>query len=142
VIILSTDSNRLRCTGQKHQTSRPEEDVMKRFAIVTAVIITGCLTATLYAGFAYAGPTDDPGIQQREQNQERRIQQGIKSGELTPREAGRLEAQQARISQREERMKADGKLTKAERRVLHHDQNAASRNIYRKKHNNRTAAVQ
>jgi hypothetical protein len=115
---------------------------MKQLAIAAAVIITACLTATLYAGFAYAGPTDDPRIQQREQNQQQRIQQGVQTGALTPREAGRLETQQARIVQREERMKADGVLTKGERKVLTHEQNKASRNIYRKKHNARAVNVQ
>ena len=66
-------------------------------------------------------------------------QLGVQSGALTPKEAGRLEAQQARIAQEEARMKADGNLTKAERAKLTHDQNRASKAIYRKKHNNRTA---
>lgn len=115
---------------------------MKRIALAAVVTITGCLAATLYAGIVYAGPTDDPRIQQREQNQEQRIQQGVQNGQLTPREAGRLEAQQARIAQNEGRMKADGKLTRAERRKLTREQNRASKNIYRKKHNERKAAVQ
>lgn len=93
------------------------------------------------AGGALAG-TNDPGIQQREVNQENRIDQGVASGRLTPKEAGRLDAQQARIQQREARMKADGNLTAAERRRLTRQQNRASRNIYRLKHNNRTANVQ
>ena len=71
-----------------------------------------------------------------------KVEQGIKSGQLTPKEAGRLEAQQARIQQSEERMKSDGNLTAGERKRLTREQNRASRNIYRKKHNNRTASVQ
>ena len=110
---------------------------MKRIATAVSVTISACFAATLFAGIVYAGPTDAPRIQQREQNQENRIQQGIKSGQLTPREAGRLEAQQARIAQDEARMKADGALTRAERKKLHREQDRASRNIYRKKHNAR-----
>ncbi len=90
------------------------------------------------AGTALAG-VNDPVIGQREANQEARIDQGIKSGQLTPKEAGRLEAQQTRIQQREERMKSDGRLTAGERKRLTRQQNRASRNIYRLKHNNRTA---
>ncbi len=86
--------------------------------------------------------TNDPVIQQREQNQQQRLDQGVQSGQLTPHEAGRLEAQQARIQQREARMKADGNLTARERAKLTRQQDRASRNIYRKKHNNRQAAVQ
>ncbi len=114
---------------------------MKPITIAAAVIITACFSATLYAGFAYAVPTDNPRIQQRELNREQRIQQGIRSGEVTPREAGRLEGQQARIKQDEARMKADGTLTTAERKKLTREQNHASRNIYRKKHNERHTAV-
>jgi hypothetical protein len=115
---------------------------MKHIAIAVAVTITACLTASLHAGTVHAGSIDDPGILQREQNQQQRIQQGVKSGELTPREAGRMESQQARITQNEERMKADGTLTRAERKKLTHQQNRASRNVYRKKHNERSVAVQ
>lgn len=102
-----------------------------------------CITvaAALFTGSAFAG-TNDPRIQNREDRQEQRIDQGVQNGALTPVEAGRLETQQARIKQTEERMKADGKLTKAERARLTHKQNRASKTIYRKKHNARTANVQ
>ncbi len=78
--------------------------------------------------------TNDPGIQQRMQNQERRIDQGVQSGALTPKEAGKLEAEQARIRQTEERMKSDGNLTAKERERLHNMQDRASNHIYRQKH--------
>jgi len=107
---------------------------------IAAIILAGVSTFAVY-GFALAGPTDDPKIQKREQNQEKRIQQGEQSGQLTPKEAGRLEAQQTKIKQDEERMKADGKLTKAERKKLKREQNHASKNIYRKKHNEKTMDV-
>ena len=93
----------------------------------------------LGASALYAGATNDPGIRQREQSQQQRIDQGVKSGSLTPREAGKAERQQARIQQNEARMKSDGKLTKKERRKLTREQSRASRNIYRKKHNRRKA---
>jgi hypothetical protein len=107
--------------------------------IVKSILATFVLS--LFAVSAFAAPTDDPGIQKRQVNQEKRIDQGVKSGELTPREAGRLEAQQAKIQQDEARMKADGKLTKAERRKLQREQDRASKNIYRKKHNERSVDV-
>lgn len=90
---------------------------------------------------ALAG-TNDPRIQRRQLNQQQRIDQGIQSGRLTRWEAGRLEFQQARIQQKEARMKADGTLTARERRVLNRDQNRASRTVFRKKHNHRGMAVQ
>ncbi len=108
--------------------------------------IIRCILSTfviaLLSQSVFAASTDDPKIHQREQNQEKRIEQGVRSGQLTPREAGRLEAQQAKIQQDEARMKADGKLTPAERKKLTREQNRASRNIYRKKHNERKVDVQ
>ncbi|MBF0507747.1 MAG: hypothetical protein HQK57_02340 [Deltaproteobacteria bacterium] len=92
-------------------------------------------------GNSFAGPTDDPVIKWREKNQEKRIDQGVKSGELTPKEAGKLEREQARIKQTESRMKADGKLTNKERAKLQREQNKASARIYKKKHNQKKAKV-
>jgi hypothetical protein len=100
-------------------------------------LILGLLTLT---GLPVAAQNvNDPGIQERELKQQQRIQQGIKSGQLTPGEATRLENQQSRIKATEDRMKADGKLTPGERARLTQRQNCASRNIYRKKHNNQVA---
>lgn len=103
---------------------------MKR---IGAVVTSGFLSL-LVSGVALAGPTGDPGIQQRERNQERRIEQGVKKGQLTPREAGKLETEQAKIKQDEERMKADGKLTRAERKKLKREQRSASKHIQQERH--------
>jgi hypothetical protein len=85
--------------------------------------------------------TNDPGVQQRMQNQESRIDQGVKSGQLTPKEAGKLEAEQARIQQTEQRMKSDGTLTPKEREKLHTQQDRSSRHIYNQKHDAQTAGA-
>jgi len=110
---------------------------MKRIigSLSFAVIIS------IMAGGAALAGTNDPVIQQREINQEQRIRQGVNSGQVTPREAGRLDAQQARIQQQESRMKSDGQLTNRERAKLTREQNRASRNIYRKKHNLRNVST-
>jgi hypothetical protein len=78
-----------------------------------------------------------PVVDQRQQNQEKRIDQGINSGELTKGEAARVGAQQARIKADKAKAKSDGKVTAKERAKLKREQNRASRNIYRKKHNKR-----
>jgi hypothetical protein len=76
----------------------------------------------------------DPGVNQRQQNQHQRIKQGVRSGELTRRETGRLAEEQRDIRQLERAYKSDGELTRAERADLHHEQNQSSRDIYRQKH--------
>src|SRR5689334_5330558 len=78
--------------------------------------------------------TRDPRVNQRQHNQRERIQQGVKSGELTRRETGRLVEEQRDVRQLERAYKSDGTLTGAERRDLQHEQNQASRDIYRQKH--------
>ncbi len=105
-------------------------------------LMAGVLAGSLLLGSlpALAQSTYDPKIDAREQRQQERIQQGVQSGQLTPREANHLEAQQGRIQGREDRLKANGNLTPAERSRLTREQNHASRNIYHKKHNERTTA--
>src|SRR5882724_6520458 len=82
--------------------------------------------------------THTPKINQRERNQQRRINQGIKSGELNRPEARRLEAQEGRIKADEKIDKADGKVTPAERRQLDRELNRTSRHIYNQKHDGQT----
>lgn len=109
-------------------------------------IIGTILTGSIVCMFAVApsiAANNDPGIDQRETNEQNRINQGVQSGQLTPRETGKLEAQQARITQREERMAArnNGNLTAKDKAKLTRQQNRASRNIYAKKHNDKIANV-
>lgn len=76
-------------------------------------------------------------VKKREQNQEKRIQEGVKSGELTTKEAQRLERKQAHIKKMEEKAMSDGKMTKGEFKHIENAQDRASHSIHRKKHNNR-----
>jgi len=81
-------------------------------------------------------------VGQRRENQQDRIAQGIKSGQLTAGETAKLENQQKGINQQ---VKADraangGKLTQGEKKQINKEQNAASKNIYNKKHNANTQA--
>jgi hypothetical protein len=79
-------------------------------------------------------------VGQRRENQQDRIAQGVKSGQLTAGETAKLENQQKNINQQ---VKADrsangGKLTPGEKQQVNKEQNAASKNIYNKKHNGNT----
>jgi hypothetical protein len=77
-------------------------------------------------------------IKQHAQNQRQRIKQGVQSGELTKRETVNLVRQQNQIRKEVREAKTnDGVITPVERREIKQDQRQASRNIYRKKHNNR-----
>lgn len=68
-------------------------------------------------------------------SQQVRINQGIKSGELTKRETVKLTKQQHNINQTIARSKADGVITKKERAIINGKQIKADNKIYRLKHN-------
>ncbi|HMD01239.1 MAG TPA: hypothetical protein VKH37_13850 [Ferruginibacter sp.] len=78
------------------------------------------------------------GAQTRTGNQQRRIRQGVKSGELTKPEARNLEKQEKEIRQEKRAARADGVVTPVEKREIRQDERQTSRTIYRKKHNGRT----
>src|SRR5437870_12843626 len=98
------------------------ESAMKRTTMAVLAVVMGISVA---AGAAEAD--------RREQRQQERIAQGVKSGELTPRETARLERKEARIHREIERDRAanGGHLTPAERRQINRQQNRASRQICR-----------
>lgn len=76
-------------------------------------------------------------VGQRRENQQARIAQGVKSGQLTPGETAKLEKQQRNIHKQvvADRKANGGTLTASEKKQINKEQNQASRNIYRKKHN-------
>ena len=84
----------------------------------------------------------DPGhprvnqINQREQNQQNRIANGIKNDKLTPGQTAHLERQENRLVRNEKRdmAKDGGHLTKADQAKLNREANHVSRDIYRDKH--------
>ncbi len=87
----------------------------------------------LMAGTAFA-QAETPGIDQRQTNQEQRIDKGIESGQLTEREANRLNKQQEHINKMEDKAKSDGVVTNKERAKINAAQNRASRHIAKEKH--------
>ena len=76
-------------------------------------------------------------VGQRRENQQDRIAQGIKSGQLTPKETSKLEKQQQGINKQvgSDRKANGGTLTASQKKQINKEQNQASRNIYKKKHN-------
>jgi hypothetical protein len=78
-------------------------------------------------------------VGQRQRNQQERIAQGVKSGQLTAGETAHLEGREAHINKEvhNERAANGGKLTPAERRQVNRQEDRTSRAIYRKKHNGR-----
>jgi|HubBroStandDraft_4_1064222.scaffolds.fasta_scaffold483876_2 hypothetical protein len=104
-----------------------------------AMILAGSAASLpVYAQSQQAADPDT--IHQRKENQQDRIAQGVKSGQLTPRETANLENKEAAINQetRADRKANGGKLTQGEKAQINRQQNRTSRQIYRDKHNART----
>lgn len=99
---------------------------MKRIQVIVAAALALSVLA-----FAQAGT---PRVDERQANQERRIEQGLASGSLTQREASRLERGQQRVDRMENRAEADGVVTRQERSRLHQAQDVQSRRIAEQKH--------
>ena len=101
------------------------------FSLLLAVALTS----------VFAGPTfaqdNTPVANQRQQNQRKRIRQGVRSGELTKQETRSILKDQQEVREEKREARADGVVTREERREIQQEQNQASRRIYRKKHNRR-----
>ena len=73
-------------------------------------------------------------VDKRQHKQSHRIEQGVKTGQLTKLEAAKLKAEQNRIAALERRFERDGHLTKGERHILRAEQNRAGKHIRAEKH--------
>ncbi len=98
---------------------------MTKIALMTLVGI-------LAGGSVLAAET--PVLDKREANQEKRIEQGKASGELTNREAARLEHAGDRLETNEAKAKADGKVTARERARLQREASRTSKRVAKQKH--------
>jgi uncharacterized membrane protein YebE (DUF533 family) len=87
--------------------------------------------AVLVAGPVLAGT---PVLNQREHNQVHRINQGVRSGELTRPEAARLYRSEYRLNRNEAIAKSDGVVTARERARLQYQADRTSARIYNQKH--------
>jgi len=96
------------------------------------------LTSLIAAGLMIAGLNAQE-IKARQENQQDRIAQGVKSGQLTAGETANLEHKEAGLNReiRHDRKQNGGNLTNKEKRQINHQQNQLSRQIYNKKHNAR-----
>ncbi len=109
---------------------------MKITKMTTAALIAMLAgTVSMNAQYAESNGT----INQRKFNQQERIGQGVRSGELTRGETRHVEHQEHAINREERNMRAanGGHLTRSDCRVLDAQQNHMSHEIARDKHNDR-----
>jgi hypothetical protein len=104
-----------------------QRNSMKTHTLVVSIIIA------LGTASAFAQPVAN--TVQRDVNQQTRIENGLKNGSLTTKEAGRLEREQAQIDRLQAKDLKDGKLSAAERAQLKRLQDKSSRDIHAAKAN-------
>ncbi|HTP45008.1 MAG TPA: hypothetical protein VMJ13_10595 [Candidatus Acidoferrum sp.] len=100
----------------------------------TKIILGGAALLVFAAPSVFA-----QNIQDRKDNQQDRIAQGVQSGQLTAGETKRLETKEAGLNKEEHTMRSEdnGHLTAADRAKLDRQQNRLSNRIYDDKHNAR-----
>ena len=107
------------------------------------MMITGVAFAQDSTNTSGAGPgVVDPGhprvneVNQREENQQQRIANGVQNGKLSAQQTSNLEQREANVQNREQKDMAahNGHLTKAEQRGINRQQNRISKSIYKDKH--------
>jgi hypothetical protein len=97
-------------------------------------IVSLLVAAVFVLGASAVSMAGSHGINTRTYREQQRINQGIRSGELTRREAQRAQAGLAKIRIDERYARADGNVSPRERARLQRELNQESRFIYRQKH--------
>ena len=113
---------------------------MTRKTVALGIASLALATALPLCAAAQTTPAERHHIAQRKTNQQQRIGQGVRSGQLTPGETHRLEGQERGVNQEERGMRSqdNGHLTAQDRHTVARQQNQESRRIYRDKHNDHT----
>jgi hypothetical protein len=92
--------------------------------------IIAAIVATVFASPGYALAQSTPRIDKRQDMQEERIERGVESGQLTKKEARRLERGQAKVDRLEDKASHDGRLTQRERDRIDTAQDRQSERIH------------
>ncbi|HLX36224.1 MAG TPA: hypothetical protein VKR29_00435 [Candidatus Binataceae bacterium] len=111
------------------------------------ISLASFLTALMVGGLVYVGTASAQNnwqenhparteVNQRLLNQDRRINQGERHGQLNGAEAQQLHAedQSIRNQERQDAAEHHGHITRAEKRQLNREENAESRQIYQERH--------
>jgi hypothetical protein len=105
---------------------------MKTSSITLQLLAMSVLTTAAWA------QTPAEQDQQRDVNQQQRIEQGLQSGQLSTKEAGALEHQEQHVDNMEAHDLKNGSMSAGEQARLNAAQNRVSGDIYADKHNGTT----
>jgi hypothetical protein len=108
-----------------------------RFALMSAALAAFALPVVAQSAQPAPAPVTGQSIQERKENQQDRIANGVASGQLTAGETANLEKKESSLNQEERDMRKldNGHLTAADKATLNQQQNQLSHQIYQDKHN-------
>ena len=94
------------------------------------------MAVELIASAAGIASAQEGRIQQRKENQQQRVANGVENGSLTPKETAHLENKEANLNKeiRTDLKANGGNLTNNQKRQINRQQNRLSKNIYNQKH--------
>ena len=120
---------------------KPEKLMNMKTLIAALALSMGGLAMAQTAAPVVApkDPMATPGLDKREANQQKRIDQGVASGALNAKETNRMDKREAKLNADEAAAKADGKVTHQERMHLKREANRDSAAIHKQKHDKQTA---
>jgi hypothetical protein len=109
---------------------------------VGGLMIVGSASAQTSTTSGAGAGVVDPGhprvneVNKRQENQQQRIGNGVKSGKLNSKQTANLENRETSVQNREKKDMAahNGHLTKAEQKGINRQQNRISKSIYKDKH--------
>lgn len=109
---------------------------MKNVKSITVAALIAMSSVTAFAqgygnspGYGPGGTHSTPRIDQRQAEQERRINEGVRRGLITPREEQRLRQEQRHIRQEERRLMRDGRMSRSDREYMDRLLDDADRHI-------------
>jgi len=103
--------------------------------LATAIVAATLAALSLPAAAQYGHDPDSTArIDRRQEAQERRIERGIETGQITRREAARLREGQREIRRMERQALADGRIDRWERRQIEQAQDRQDVLINRERH--------
>jgi predicted transcriptional regulator len=109
-----------------------QRSTIHRIGLAVAALAASAMS--LHAAAQAVQPVAASAIE-RNVRQEKRIEQGLKSGELSTQEAGRLQRHEAQVQRTQAKAMKDGQITAAEKQQITQRQNEASAAIRDAKHN-------
>ena len=107
----------------------------QRLALIVAAI---ALSGAALLAQETSTPKREAQVEHRAKHQQKRIAQGVNSGQLTPKETAHLEHREAKLNSDIAKAEADGRITKKEQSKLNQEENKDSHKIHHKKHNAHT----